>query len=102
LKLPADWKACVTLGPKVTKDRLAQGCMRMRKLGFGQSLLLMAPHEVDRAIREKAGKQEGDSVTNLDIFRWAINESCNEIERQIPRWLHQGLDYVARSKAWEA
>ncbi|ESK95832.1 hypothetical protein Moror_12444 [Moniliophthora roreri MCA 2997] len=102
LKLPAHWKACVTLGPKVTKDRLAQGCMRMRKLGFGQSLLFMAPHEIDKAIREKAQKQEGDPVTNLDILRWAMDESCNEIERQVPRWLHQGLDYAARSKTWEA
>ncbi|KAK7053180.1 hypothetical protein VNI00_003799 [Paramarasmius palmivorus] len=53
LKLPIDWRACVTLGPKVTKDRLVQGCMRMRKLGQGQSVMFMAPCEVERAIRER-------------------------------------------------
>jgi hypothetical protein len=56
LKLPVKTRAAVTLGPKVTKDRLVQGtfwdrtltfycinfhsgCMRMRKLGHGQSKL---------------------------------------------------------------
>ncbi|KAK7056950.1 hypothetical protein VNI00_002668 [Paramarasmius palmivorus] len=99
LKFPGDWKACVTLGPKVTKDRLAQGCMRMRRLGHGQSVLFIAPSEVDRAIRGRANKIEGDIITNLDILRWAIHESCNEIERNIPRWVHQGVDYTAREGA---
>ncbi|KAL6796308.1 hypothetical protein GGI42DRAFT_331329, partial [Trichoderma sp. SZMC 28013] len=39
LKLPTDYRAAVTLGPGLTKDRLVQACMRMRKLGQGQSVL---------------------------------------------------------------
>ncbi|ETW75526.1 hypothetical protein HETIRDRAFT_423187 [Heterobasidion irregulare TC 32-1] len=39
LRLPKNIRAVVTLGPKVTKDRLIQGCMRMRKLGNGQSVM---------------------------------------------------------------
>ncbi|KAJ8583955.1 hypothetical protein M405DRAFT_708883, partial [Rhizopogon salebrosus TDB-379] len=51
VKLPREFRAAVTLGPKVTKDRLVQGCMRMRKLGHGQSIMFFAPPEVDRSIR---------------------------------------------------
>ncbi|KAJ8582912.1 hypothetical protein M405DRAFT_749505, partial [Rhizopogon salebrosus TDB-379] len=51
VKLPSGFRAAVTLGPKVTKDRLTQGCMRMRKLGNGHSVVFFAPIEVDRSIR---------------------------------------------------
>ncbi|TDL14074.1 hypothetical protein BD410DRAFT_867020, partial [Rickenella mellea] len=39
LKLPRTSRAAVTLGPKVTKDRLLQGCMRMRGLEAGHSVM---------------------------------------------------------------
>ncbi|KAF8545715.1 hypothetical protein OG21DRAFT_1383420, partial [Imleria badia] len=51
LKFPSGFRAAVTLGPKVTKDRLVQGCMRMRKLGHGHSVMFFAPLEVDQSIR---------------------------------------------------
>jgi hypothetical protein len=38
LKLP-NYRAAVTLGANLTKDRLVQACMRMRKLGKGQSVV---------------------------------------------------------------
>jgi len=38
VKLPAGFRAAVTLGPRVTKDRLAQGCMCMRLLGAGHTI----------------------------------------------------------------
>lgn len=38
LKIPLDTTAVVTLGKGVRKDTLAQGCMRMRKLGQGESI----------------------------------------------------------------
>ncbi|KAK7040132.1 hypothetical protein VNI00_009938 [Paramarasmius palmivorus] len=100
LKLPANWKACVTLGPKVTKDRLVQGCMRMRKLGYGQSVVFMAPAEIDRAIRQYTRKREESRVSSEDVLRWAINETCNEIAHHVPHWVQQGVDYKDRSAAW--
>ncbi|KAJ7575497.1 hypothetical protein C8J56DRAFT_974753, partial [Mycena floridula] len=53
-KLPSNYQAAVTLGPHVTKDRLVQGCMRMRKLGHGQSVMFFAPGNIELLIR-KAG-----------------------------------------------
>ncbi|KAH7902811.1 hypothetical protein BJ138DRAFT_1021495, partial [Hygrophoropsis aurantiaca] len=51
VKLPSGFRAAVTLGPKLAKDRLIQGCMRMRKLGKGHSIMFFASTEVDCAIR---------------------------------------------------
>ncbi|KAK1235937.1 hypothetical protein PQX77_000824 [Marasmius sp. AFHP31] len=101
LKLPTHWKACVTLGPKVTKDRLVQGCMRMRKLGHGQSVMFIAPHNIDRAIRELANKLTSGSVHTIDVLRWSIHETCAEILHRVPLWAEQGIDFANRNRAWK-
>ncbi|KAL6306962.1 hypothetical protein BKA93DRAFT_878262 [Sparassis latifolia] len=98
LKLPRKARAAVTLGPKVTKDRLLQGCMRMRKLGNGQSVLFLAPPEVDRAIRALSGTK--DAVETIDILRWAMVQTCAYIEHHVSHWAHQGIGYKKRRTAW--
>ncbi|KAK1219720.1 hypothetical protein PQX77_017526 [Marasmius sp. AFHP31] len=101
LKFPTHWKACVTLGPKVTKDRLAQGCMRMRRLGRGQSVMYMAPPEIDVFIRKHAHKTSGEDVDSRDVVRWAMLETCAEIKHHIPHWVQQGVDFESRNKGWQ-
>ncbi|KZP04851.1 hypothetical protein FIBSPDRAFT_843536 [Athelia psychrophila] len=101
LKLPRTTRAAVTLGPKVTKDRLIQGCMRMRKLGHGQSVMFFAPFEVDEKIREYASKEKGDEVEVVDILRWSMVETCNDIQHHGPLWAEQGHDHGRRSTAWK-
>ncbi|KAL0573927.1 hypothetical protein V5O48_008024 [Marasmius crinis-equi] len=112
LKLPISSRAAVTLGPNVTKDRLIQGCMRMRKLGFGQSVIFFAPSEVDRAIRNgrparNTGAVRGAVPFNYpvhteDILRWAIFETCKDIMKHLPHWAEQGWDYKRRREAWDS
>lgn len=59
--------------------------MRMRKLGHGQSLIFFAPDEVDRDIRRTAQKRSDDSISTLDIVRWAILEiCCSQIQHFAP------------------
>ncbi|KAH9033528.1 hypothetical protein EDB85DRAFT_1864450, partial [Lactarius pseudohatsudake] len=67
LKLPPGTRAAVTLGPKVTKDRLMQGCMRMRQLGKGRSVMFFALAEVDRSIRGliSSGETSGSSGSQI-------------------------------------
>ncbi|KAI6041745.1 hypothetical protein EDC04DRAFT_2892829 [Pisolithus marmoratus] len=100
IKFPTGFRAAVTLGPKVVKDRLAQGCMRMRKLGHGHSVMFFAPLEVDRNIRETAGKNDGDVIHPSDILLWAMGETCMEIQNSAPYWAQQGRDHGLRYEAW--
>ncbi|KAG1812365.1 hypothetical protein EV424DRAFT_1491608 [Suillus variegatus] len=100
VKLPSGFRAAVTLGPKVTKDRLTQGCMRMRKLGNGHSVMFFAPMEVDRSIRSATQKADTDRVDVADILHWAMLETCLDIEIRAFHWVHQGSDFNARRSAW--
>ncbi|KAI0321335.1 hypothetical protein OF83DRAFT_1168575 [Amylostereum chailletii] len=103
LKLPRDYHAAVTLGPKVTKDRLLQGCMRMRKLGHGQSVMFCAPAEVDTRILEARTNANPAAavgpVAVLDIIRWAMLVSIDDVKRNVPQWAQQGMDQARRHTA---
>jgi hypothetical protein len=75
--------------------------MRMRKLGHGQSVLFVAPQEVDRKIREAAGKTSSDDVvSSLDVLRWAMQETCADIQHHVPHWAQQGVDFLRRNTDW--
>ncbi|KAH7924415.1 hypothetical protein BV22DRAFT_1013332 [Leucogyrophana mollusca] len=100
IKLPLGSRAAVTLGPKVTKDRLAQGCMRMRKLGHGHSVMFFAPLEVDRAIRLASSKSYLQRVESVDILRWTMLETCTDIQHRVSHWAQQGTDHHIRHAAW--
>ncbi|KAG0707120.1 hypothetical protein DFH29DRAFT_995437 [Suillus ampliporus] len=100
VKLPSGFRAAVTLGPKVTKDRLMQGCMRMRKLGNGQSVMFFAPTEVDRSIRSATQKADTDGINVADILHWAMLETCLDIQMRAPHWGQQGSDFNTRHSAW--
>jgi hypothetical protein len=73
--------------------------MRLRKLGHGQSVLIIAPPEIDRAIRSVGNSLASVKVTVVDVIRWAMLETCADIHRHIPHWVEQGLDYKARNAA---
>ncbi|KAG0694113.1 hypothetical protein DFH29DRAFT_1035335, partial [Suillus ampliporus] len=100
VKLPSGFRAAVTLGPKVIKDRLTQGCMRMRKLGNGQSVMFFAPTEVDRSIRFATQKADVVGVDVADILHWVMLETCIDVEMRAFHWIQQGSDFNTRHSAW--
>ncbi|KAG8751457.1 hypothetical protein FRC11_009357 [Ceratobasidium sp. 423] len=97
LKLPRETRALVTLGPKVTKDR----CMRMRKLGHGQSVVFAAPPEIDTQIRNASPnpiEPEAD-IDALDVLRWAMLETCKDLQHHVSHWAQQGIEFDRRHEA---
>ena len=76
------------------------GCMRMRKLGHGHSIMFFAPLEVDRRIRSVASKRTSDVIDTTDILQWAIRETCDDIRRRMPHWAQQGMDHTSRYAVW--
>ncbi|THU87150.1 hypothetical protein K435DRAFT_867564 [Dendrothele bispora CBS 962.96] len=101
-KLPKEYRAAVTLGPRVTKDRLTQGCMRMRKLGHGQSVMFFALFDIDQKIRGFSGLDADAPVSSEHVVTWALEETVADIQHYTPHWLKQGIDYIERKKAWDA
>ncbi|KAI9820813.1 MAG: hypothetical protein M1826_000838 [Phylliscum demangeonii] len=100
LKLPQNYRAAVTLGPDLTKDRLVQACMRMRKLGKGQSVMFCGPMEVECKILQCSGKTPSDIIEVADVLQWSISETCKSTRKCIPLWATQGLRSQRHHIAW--
>ncbi|KAF2158953.1 hypothetical protein M409DRAFT_71367 [Zasmidium cellare ATCC 36951] len=79
LRLPQDYRAAVTLGANVTKDRLVQACIRMRKLGKGQTVVFCVTEEIRTKILEsRPATREGAEVSVSDVLHWSICETFSE------------------------
>jgi len=75
LKMPANYRAIVTLGPDLTKDRLAQACKHLRKLGNGQSVVFSAPLKVQSKILDYSGKKDAKLIDVEDVLLWTLRNS---------------------------
>ncbi|PGH08675.1 hypothetical protein AJ79_05957 [Helicocarpus griseus UAMH5409] len=100
LKLPDYYRAAVTLGANLTKDRLVQACMRMRKLGKGQSVVFCVPEEIYTKILTRRLERNGASIDVSDVLSWAVSETCIDMRRNIPLWAVQGQRYERQRALW--
>ncbi|KAH1900111.1 hypothetical protein KXV57_008631 [Aspergillus fumigatus] len=102
LKLPATYRAAVTLGAGITKDKLVQACMRMRKLGKGQSVVFCIPDEIRFKILALPHKCSRSDIDVADVLCWAVSETWVDIRRSMPLWAAQGKRYIQQCRLWEA
>ncbi|KAI0458811.1 hypothetical protein F5B21DRAFT_369579 [Xylaria acuta] len=103
LKLPRNYRAAVTLGANLTKDRLVQACMRMRLLGEGQSVVFCVPQEIVSRIQQQLPDIQCDdepTISVSDILAWAITETWSETEHNIPLWAAQGRRNERHKNFW--
>ncbi|KAH5679679.1 hypothetical protein HBI21_077300 [Parastagonospora nodorum] len=96
LRLPRNYRACLTLGHGLTKDKLMQGCMRMRQLGKGQSITFLVPEEITSKIVDITNSRLGDEITVRDILLWSIKETWASLKKSIALWAFQGHRFVTR------
>lgn len=89
LRLPRNYRAAVTLGANLTKDRLVQACMRMRQLGKGQSVVCMIPEEISSKIRDRMENPD-TPIEVSDVLCWSVGESWMDLKRSMPLWAVQG------------
>ncbi|KAL1748425.1 hypothetical protein HDZ31DRAFT_29685 [Schizophyllum fasciatum] len=101
LQFPAGARAMVTLGPKLTKDKLVQGCMRMRKLGQpnGHSMMFFANTEIQTRIQESISERK-DCLDSSDVLVWTMKESQRQTQEHGALWADQGLNFDRREMAW--
>ncbi|PQE07113.1 p-loop containing nucleoside triphosphate hydrolase protein [Rutstroemia sp. NJR-2017a BVV2] len=99
LRMPSNYRAIVTLGPGLTKDRLVQACMRMRKLGNGQSVVFCSSMEIQRKMRERSGGN-CDVIEVADVIKWCIAETNSNTRKSIPLWATQGVRHQRRQAVY--
>jgi len=75
----------------------------MRQLGKGHSIKFFAPGVVDRRIRSliPGGMSSEGRIRVIDVIRWAIYGTCEDISHHLPYWAQQGLDHHKRFSAYE-
>ncbi|KAL5335284.1 hypothetical protein BJX70DRAFT_390763 [Aspergillus crustosus] len=96
LKLPQTYRAAVTLGPRLTKDRLVQACGRMRELDSGQSVAFFIPPEVKHGL-----KKSSETINSYEVIEWALNQTYDHLERLQPLWAWQGLQHLHGEEIWD-
>jgi hypothetical protein len=75
----------------------------MRQLGKGHSVMFFAPGDIDRRIRQliPGGMASEGPIRVLDILRWAMHGTCEEIRHYVPHWAQQALDHGRRFAAYK-
>jgi hypothetical protein len=102
LQLPIDYRAAVTLGAHLTKDRLVQACMRMRKLGQGQTVVFCISKEIQTKIQDNMKSYtKGVDIRVADVLLWSISETHAETRRSMPLWAVQGERFVRQAEIWK-
>ncbi|CAF4676762.1 unnamed protein product [Rotaria sp. Silwood1] len=103
-KFPSGFKAAVTLGNGLTKDRFVQACMRMRKLGEGHSLTFWSSDEVHRQIMllktNLLQYKHNDSCQVKDILRWVYENTQHATWDGLHHWAVQSLSYQRKVNAF--
>ncbi|KAK4182710.1 hypothetical protein QBC35DRAFT_546309 [Podospora australis] len=102
LKLPDHYRAAVTLGPGVTKDTLVQACMRMRKLGRGQSVTFYVSREMQKRIRDLLKLDSSQPLTVVDVLIFSISETWADAQKSVPLWALQGIRHQYQEMVWQS
>jgi hypothetical protein len=98
LRLPRDYRACLTLGSALTKDKLIQGCMRMRQLGRGQSVMFLVPEEIATKVYEITSNDLDEPITVRDVLIWSIQETWTDLKKSMPLWAVQGHRFISHEQ----
>ncbi|KAI5359080.1 hypothetical protein Slin15195_G067110 [Septoria linicola] len=100
LKLPPKYRAACTLGSGLAKDRLVQACMRMRKLGKGQTIVFIASQEISTQIRRVSKMRTDQTIGVADVLRWVISETHNEMRHSMSLWAAQNDRFTRQQELW--
>ena len=76
-------------------------CMRMRKLGSGQSIVFYINKEIEAKIRNMPHIGENDHIRVIDIVAWSIGETWSEERRAVYAWTTQGARYDRHQNIWK-
>jgi hypothetical protein len=75
MKLAPNAYAAITLGLKLTKDKLMQGAGRMRQLGKGQRLGVFCPNDIMVGIRAIIDRKIVNQTANINMTQARIRKT---------------------------
>ena len=109
MKLQPDACAMVTIGPKMTKDKLMQAAGRMRQLDKGQRIFLAGPRDVTYQISalmqgRRTGSRTGTggltieemkiTISSKDVMHWVLKNTTESLAPEgLMMWGTQGFHF---------
>lgn len=72
MKLKANAKAILTLGPNMGRDKFMQAAARLRQLSKGQSLVLAVPGDICTSIKETCGLLQHTEIQTQHVLEWVL------------------------------
>lgn len=88
----------VTLGPRMTKDKLMQGIGRLRMLDRTQNLILVGNEDVAIQICQMNSTTK-DLISPIHVVRWVIENTLQAIRDGLVEWGLQGAHYYFTDRA---
>lgn len=73
--------------------------MRLRQLATTQSVVFMAPPEVDRSLRDVCGLSSSTAVNSSHVVKWLLEQTCRANESLLNLHLAQGVEFCRRKDA---
>ena len=85
-------QATLTIGPGLCKDKLMQASGRMRKLAYGQTLVLFVPAKLVSKIRS-ADENADTTSSTLHVLSWVMHNTVKTTADGLPAWASQGSHF---------
>ncbi|KJZ70160.1 hypothetical protein HIM_10444 [Hirsutella minnesotensis 3608] len=101
IAIPRNYRAAVTLGDKLTKDKLAQACLRMRRLGDGQTVVFCVSQEIETRIKAANPRLGANPIEISDIIDWTISETWRDTRQAMGTWAAQGRRFEKERNLWQ-
>ncbi|CAM9957051.1 unnamed protein product, partial [Ectocarpus sp. 4 AP-2014] len=96
LKLSADAKALLTIGPKNGKDKVMQAAGRLRLLGrSNQAIVFVGTPDVSTQIREVSGVSSSGTITSQHVLGYIMANTVEATRSGLLTWAGQGLEFSA-------
>eukprot|EP01114_Cavostelium_apophysatum_P014761 TRINITY_DN3907_c0_g1_i1.p1 TRINITY_DN3907_c0_g1~~TRINITY_DN3907_c0_g1_i1.p1 ORF type:complete len:3214 (-),score=676.59 TRINITY_DN3907_c0_g1_i1:917-10525(-) len=87
--------AIVTVGAGVTKDKLMQACMRMRKLALGQhTVSFWGSAEVTTQIMKQNPELKVADIKSVQVVEWVSQNSISSQEQSLIQYADQGFHHI--------
>ncbi|KAI9096946.1 hypothetical protein DFS34DRAFT_621986 [Phlyctochytrium arcticum] len=90
MKMQYNAVALLTLGPKMTKDRLMQGAGRLRMLGRQQKLVVVATTDIAQNVCSITG---ASTMQIRDVLQWVMSTTELANKAGLYQWVQQGFTF---------
>jgi hypothetical protein len=98
MKLKTNAKALLTIGPKMRKEDLMQAAGRLRKLDYGQKIIVTTTRDVEAMLRDTIRLNSKNPIEMQHVLLYALFNSTKWVSDGLTHYLNQGIQFLKTSE----